>query len=376
MKHLSVGLIREALDEPQASSSEARQHLDTCAQCRSVAEVVSADAALSTALHADFRPRLSEERAFARLRQSGAGPVLPKPRRFAGVSASRWRRSAMAALLGLGLTGTLVGTGVAGNLVKIFEPEEFVAVPVSTNGLASLPDLSNYGSVKLVKQPNFADAAGLAEAAARTGLDLMEPGTMEGVEGPLTFHTATSGSATFTFDRAKAAAATGSDDVPEGLDGSTLFVSGGPVVIQVVGEPTEADVEGLAEAGAKGQVDIGRVIGQLPKLVIVQMKAPIVTSNGPSVKEYEQALLGLPGIPEDLKAGIRAIGDPSSTLPVPVPTSLAASRTVDINGADGLAIGDNTGIGSGVVWQKDGMVYAVGGTLKEGKVLAIARSMK
>jgi hypothetical protein len=148
------------------------------------------------------------------------------------------------------------------------------------------------------------------------------------------------------------------------------------VAIQVIGEPSKEDIEALAKAGGSGQVEIGRLLPQLPKLLIVQMKAPSVSSDGPSVSDYEQALLDLPGLPEDLKAGIRAIGDPSSTLPVPVPTSLAVSHPVEINGADGLAIGDNTGIGSGVVWQSDGMVHAVGGTLRESQVLEIARSMK
>jgi hypothetical protein len=261
-------------------------------------------------------------------------------------------------MLGLGLVGALVGTGVAGDLVKIFEPEQVVAVPVSTDSLGSLPDLSAYGTVKIVKEPEFADASSLSEAAEQTGLDLLTPGT------------------SFTFDKDKAAAATGGRGIPANLHGSSLFISGGPVAIQVIGEPSKEEIEALAKAGGSGQVELGRLLPHLPNLVIVQMKAPSVSSDGPSVSDYEQALLDLPGLPEDLKAGIRAIGDPSSTLPVPVPTSLAASHPVDINGADGLAIGDNTGIGSGVVWQSDGMVYAVGGTLRESQVLEIARSMK
>jgi len=377
MKHLSIGLIRRALDDPQVLDDAARQHLDSCAQCRTVAGTVSADAAHTTALLADFGPAVAPEKAYARLQQAGLSAVPPKPRPFSTLRPrTRVLKPALISVLGLGLAVALVGTGVAGNLVKIFEPEQVVAVPVSTDSLGSLPDLSAYGTVKIVKEPEFADASGLSEAAEQTGLDLLTPGTLAGVEGESTFHSATSGSASFTFDKDKAAAATGGRGIPSNLHGSSLFISGGPVVIQVVGEPSEDEIEALAKAGGSGQVEIGRLLPHLPNLVIVQMKAPSVSSDGPSVSDYEQALLDLPGLPEDLKAGIRAIGDPSSTLPVPVPTSLAASHPVEINGADGLAIGDNTGIGSGVVWQADGMVYAVGGTLKESQVLEIARSMK
>jgi hypothetical protein len=378
MKHLSIALIRRALDDPHVLDDAARQHLDSCAQCRTVAGTVSADAAHTRALLADFGPAVAPEKAYARLRQAGLSAVPPKPRPFSmrPAAGSRLRAPVLAAMLGLGLVGALVGTGVAGDLVKIFEPEQVVAVPVSTNSLGSLPDLSAYGTVKIVKEPEFADASSLSEAAEQTGLDLLTPGTLAGVEGESTFHTATSGSASFTFDKDKAAAATGGRGIPSNLHGSSLFISGGPVAIQVIGEPSKEEIEALAKAGGSGQVEIGRLLPHLPSLVIVQMKAPSVSSDGPSVSDYEQALLDLPGLPEDLKAGIRAIGDPSSTLPVPVPTSLAVSHPVEINGADGLAIGDNTGIGSGVVWQSDGMVHAVGGTLRESQVLEIARSMK
>ena len=72
----------------------------------------------------------------------------------------------------------------------------------------------------------------------------------------------------------------------------------------------------------------------------------------------------------------RAIGDPSSTLPVPVPAELAVSHPVTVQGVQGLFIGDNTGIAGAVIWQKDGMMFEVIGSFTESQTIAIANSMR
>jgi hypothetical protein len=43
---------------------------------------------------------------------------------------------------------------------------------------------------------------------------------------------------------------------------------------------------------------------------------------------------------------------------------------------DGVAVGDNTGLGAGVIWIKSGTVYGVAGTLKQDAILAIANGLK
>ena len=41
-----------------------------------------------------------------------------------------------------------------------------------------------------------------------------------------------------------------------------------------------------------------------------------------------------------------------------------------------MALGDNTGVGSGVVWVKDGFVYLVAGSLKQSDAINIANNLK
>lgn len=384
MRHISKGALRQMLDRPQLLAPERRAHLQSCAKCRTVAAAVVADAGrVAVLMEGSGRVTADPAPALSALRSGGLNPLSVS-------SGSRsWRfgsRPMLRPVLGValvGLMGTLlVGTGVAGNLIKIFEPDKLVAVPVDIQTLSSLPDLRNYGEITMVSEPTFSAAANMADAARLTGLTLLEPVKMPSGVGVERIQVASAGTASFTFDAAKARAAGDGNAVPDKLDGSSLFLQAGPLVVQTFGGPADR-VEDLAvaeqaarAASAPEQVDLAGLLSSLPDLMIVQMKSPVVSSNGPTVAEYRDALLTLPNLSPALKAQIEAVGDPSTTLPLPIPIDLASSRRVDINGAVGLAVGDNTGVGSGVVWQSGGVVRAVAGTLAEDEVLAIARSMR
>jgi hypothetical protein len=110
-------------------------------------------------------------------------------------------------------------------------------------------------------------------------------------------------------------------------------------------------------------------------LVIGQSTAPVVTSSGVSATDLETYLLAQPGISPDLANAIRAIGDPTSTLPIPIPISKATSHTVQVQGVSGVSVADSTGLGGGIIWVKNGIVYGVAGTFSENDLLAVANSL-
>jgi hypothetical protein len=165
-------------------------------------------------------------------------------------------------------------------------------------------------------------------------------------------------SATFVFNAAAARAAAAAigrtaPPMPAKLDGSRLVFTGGPAI--------------MATYGADGT----------GKTVIVGVAtAPTVSSDGASVADIQAYLLSQPSVTPALAAQIRAISDPGSTLPVPIPLGQAAAKNVGVHGTTGLFIGDSTGLGSGVLWQQNGLVYVVGGTLTEAETLAVANSLK
>ena len=376
MKHLSDGALRRMIDQPDSLDRGGRAHVEECERCRGRAAAIASTAERAAmVMERRSSPTVDPVPALQGLRKQGLGALSPAPAasvwKPAGLRSKRLLKPVITVAL-VSLTGlALVGTGVAANLVKIFEPEQVVAVPVDLQTLNTLPDLTRYGTFTFGQKPIEQEAASLQEAAQRTGLRLLTSSQMPEVTGPERITTLTRGSVSFTFDAAKAGA--GAGDLPDDIDGSTLTLDAGPAVIHTFGAAARPQ-EASGPADRKG--DLADMLSALPNLMIVQMKAPIVSSDGPSVEDYREALLELPDLSESLKAQIRAIGDPSATLPVPVPINVATSREVDIDGITGLLVGDNTGVGSGVVWQSGGMVRAVGGTLPQDEVLAIARSMR
>jgi hypothetical protein len=48
---------------------------------------------------------------------------------------------------------------------------------------------------------------------------------------------------------------------------------------------------------------------------------------------------------------------------------------VTVDGVRGVLVGDDTGLGAGVIWVKNGYVYGVAATASQDDVLAVARSL-
>ena len=151
------------------------------------------------------------------------------------------------------------------------------------------------------------------------------------------------------------------------MDGSKLFITGGPAVVTFYSDST-------APTGATGATGASPFSG-MPKLIVAQGRPPVVQSDGVTVDELRLSARAARYLPQ-LAAQIRAIKDPSTTLPVPIPVDMATSKKVTVQGVEGIFVGDSTGLGSAVIWQKDGIVYGVAGTLTEQQVLAVANSLR
>jgi hypothetical protein len=254
---------------------------------------------------------------------------------------------------------TLTMTGVAESLLQIFETKQFAAVSVTTTDLQTLGQLSQFGTLTWSAQPNAHPVASLAAATAETGLPAVSVTGPASVTGSAQYSVLPRTTATFVFDASLArasAAAIGrtAPPMPAKLDGSTLVFTGGPVILVTYGETNHAG----------------------STLIVGVAKAPTASSDGASVSEIQAYLLSQPSVSPALAAQIRAISDPSTTLPIPIPVGQAAAKNVRVHGVTGLFIGDSTGLGSGVLWQQNGLVYVVGGTLTEAETIAAANSLR
>lgn len=312
----------------------------------------------------------------ARVQSEAIAPVAPVARpRFT----SRWLQGLAAAAGVVIVASALTLSGVAESVFKIFEPKSVVAVPLTQSDLNYLGQacsglnlqecMGAYGTFVWTTPPQPKEVNSRAQASAEAGFAAQAPSSVpSSVTGDPRYGVINRSSATFTFnaDSTRQAAARvnrTAPPMPANIDGSKLFITGGPAVVQIWGAPTGA----TGSTGAYPDV---------PTLVVGQAKAPTVSSDGLTVDELRSYLLSQPGISPQLAAAIRAIGDPSTTLPVPVPAELAISHPVTVQGVQGLFVGDNTGIASAVIWQKDGMIFEVIGSFNESQALTIANSMR
>lgn len=370
MRHVSDGWLRRMIDDPLILGAADRRHFEGCADCQARLAAMAADSQAVAGLLSTPLPAVDPAAAAVAIGERGALRTAPLPPIVRNVAArveinpAPAARTLAAVAIAAVLVVGMVVSGAAANLLTIFEPKQVTAVPVAPSELQSLqglPDLSAYGTVKVTTQPVLQSVADVQAAASQTHLQVLQPSHVPAsVTGPSAFAVISQGSGSFTFSAAKAQAAAQRDGkalppMPANIDGSTLYLTIGPAVVE--------------SFGVSGQG------GQLPSLVVVQARVPKVQSTGVSVAELRNYLLAQPGISPTLAAQIRAIGDPSQTLPIPIPANLATSHPVGVQGVQGLAIGDSSGLGSAVIWVKDGLVYAVGGTLTESQVLQVANSL-
>jgi anti-sigma factor RsiW len=369
VRHLSDGTLRRIYDEPLALTSLEQAHFDSCAECKarfeSIANTARATAGLLSLPGFTPEPAVALRSVQLRIRKDEAARP---PRWYEGWldrTSPRWRpiaRPAIAVLLAGALVTGVTATGAAQTLFRVFEPRTITPVQVSSSDFPASGALLDYGDVKwLPSAPTLQQLSDATAAAAQSGLPVLMPGSLpKGVSGPVSFGVVShaTGSLTLDAERLRASALKNGvrvNPMPARISGSKLVVNAGPALIEAWG------------------LSAGTSETQMPTLVIAQTRRPTVDSTGATAAELEDYLLSQPGVSPDIAAQIRAIKDPSTTLPIPIPKGLATTEQVQVNGVPGLLI--KAVLGAGVVWQKNGVIYAVGGQLTPDQVLAIATSL-
>ena len=367
MAHLSDGTLRRKFDEADSMSESENRHYSACADCQSRYATLADDARVVAGALSVPDIKVDAASAFSRVRSATAarprfGIRLPIVRPAS--------RPVMGMLAAATLVLALVVTGVAQGI--FFQPQKLQVVRVSVADLQSLSGLTEFGTLTWTTKPAPQLVTSAAEAGAVSGLHVPAVGTLpSGVSSNVTYAAMTAAVGVFTFDGAKAAAAAAKagktlPKMPAGMDGSKLTVTVGPAVVEIFGNLNTGTAATTPEPSQLS----------LPQLVVAESSAPVVTSTGVSTQQLENYLLSMPGVSPKLGAAIRAVKDPSTTLLIPIPIEYATSSTVSVQGVDGVTVGDNTGLGAGVIWIKGGLVYVVAGSLKQNAILDIANHLK
>ena len=321
-----------------------------------------------------FRARVAAETAIGR-----RDPLAAIAARLT-LTPMPWVRPLAASLAAIVVVAALTVSGVAETILTIFEPKQVVVVRFDPRNLRGIPDLSQYGTLTWVSQPSWRQVASVGAAAADAGFTPLVPATLpQGLPADARVAAMPRAEATFRFDEALARAAAARvgatpPPMPPAVATTTLTMSGGPAVMQQYGSGTDGWT-----AVASGPLPTAPQLSGTqtgPFVVIVQARAPVVTSNGATVNELRDYALAQPGIPPSVASQIRAIGDPVKTLLLPIGIDLKDARSVTIRGTQGYLVGDETGLGSGIVWLERGYVVGVLGSLKESDLISLVNALR
>lgn len=373
MRHLTDGALRRLYDEPHALDEETRSHYRDCAECQGRFAAVADDARHAMALLAVPAATVDPAAALDRVKDRA------RPARRSAMVVRGWRRPALgglaAAVLAVGLAATMAFTPLGSNLIGIFQPTQVSPVTITTGDLSGLDAFSTWGDVRWTKQPELQQTETAAEAARVSNLPAIQvsanrlPSALAGA--PVTYAAVSASTGTVTF--------TGS--APRKVQGSTLTVVIGPAETAVYGDlgrlaqQAQADGSGAGSAQQGQQAVRNAIASAGPILFVAEMRSPQVSSTGASVADIKSALLAQPGLSPNVRTAIEEIDSPTGNLPLPVPAGLANAHAVQVQGVNGTAVGDNTGLGSAIVWIKHGRVYGVAGTLTEDQLLAVANGL-
>ena len=214
--------------------------------------------------------------------------------------------------------------------------------------------LSGFGEPQVV--------AGLDEAARVAGfaVSAVDPAVLpSGVERTPQRVLATPARETrLTFDRDRALAylrSHGRPDarLPERYDGTQLVVQVPAAVVQQFAGRDGVPALLVGKAGTVG----------------------LTTEGGASLEELREVVLGLPGLPAETVAQLRAIGDWRTTLPLPVPSDQVRSRPATVDGAEAVSFADPSGRLNALLWQRGGHIWGVAGVIDSDEALDVADSL-
>jgi hypothetical protein len=387
MRCLEEGELRAWIDGAATDQAAVGAHVDGCAACRAVAEELRGNAdlaAAATRVLAPARPLQAAQVEAARQRvaagasrwpaqttpaarseRRGLPTAAPSARRtraarFAGRG---WLAAAVTGVLALVLVATPAGRSAASGFLAQFRSQRFAVVTFDPAQTGDLPAaLQQLGTVHgdlggMEPEPVATPAA----ASRQVGFPVALPDAAvlpSGVDTRPRIMVTPARQLRFTLDAAKVgrylqAHGRSGAAVPAGLDGATLVANVPAAVL-------------LQYAGAD----------RIPRLVLGQSRELTASvEGGATLEQLRGFLLGLPGLPPQAVRQLKAIGDWRDTLPLPVPADRIDWRAATINGVQGLVLGERSGLGSAVIWQRDGRIYGVAGVLRQAHVLRVAESL-
>jgi hypothetical protein len=309
----------------------------------------------------DLGPDLGPDRApAARRRRPGLG--------------TRTRAAAAALVAALALTGLVAtpgGRAAAASFLAQFRSQRFEVVTLDQSQSTRLEDVAAelvetgvftgdaFGAAGYGGPEPVADRAAAATAAG-FAVPVVAPSVLPaGVERtPERILVSRARETRITFDRDRALdylRRNGRPDaqLPERYDGTRLVIQVPAVVVQQFAGRDGGPALLVGKAGLLG----------------------LDTEGGASLEELREVVLGLPGLPPETVAQLRAIGDWRTTLPLPVPSDEVRWRPATVEGAEAISFADQTGRLHALLWQRHDHIWGVAGVVGADEARDVANSL-
>jgi hypothetical protein len=305
-----------------------------------------------------------------------ARPSTAPPRRWGRLAGLGTRtRAAAAALVAAvvltGLVATPGGRAAAASFLAQFRSQRFEVISLDQSQSTRLEDVA----AELVETGVFTgDAFGAAgyggpepvadraQAATAAGfaVPVVDPSVLPAGVGrtPERILVSRAREIRITFDRDRALdylRRHGRPDaqLPERYDGTRLVIQVPAVVVQQFAGRDGGPALLVGKAGMLG----------------------LDTEGGASLEELREVVLGLPGLPAETVAQLRAIGDWRTTLPLPVPSDEVRWRPATVEGAEAIGFADQTGRLHALLWQRHDHVWGVAGVVGADEAHDVANSL-
>lgn len=400
-RHLDEGMLRAYIDRETSirQAEDVSRHLTECVDCRARFAEIEQAATLAAHQISSLAPGAADRpaepalaMAAVRRRARLARPIMvarPTLRDrvsafAAGLRAAHLAAAAVPIALAAAIAISPLG-GAAQGLLSVFRVSQVQAIQLDKGLLPSLPEPADLGTLNAPQNPNFR-AATLADAGRAAGLTPRQIGALPAglavaprvmVSDPL--------EGSFTYDLAKLQTYYTEHSLkgtpPAELDGLTIKGSMTPALIQIHADQQTLDSmtaamnsrdKGSAVEAKKASADaLGKM--SLRYLALVQAHSPKLEVPGNvDIGTLRTELLNNGSLPPEIAQQLAAISDWQNTLPIPV--LKGTSRDVTVDGVHGVLVAAPNS-SSWLIWQKDGIVYGITGSVSESDLLAAANSL-
>lgn len=257
---------------------------------------------------------------------------------------NRYVQAAIAAVLLLAVAFSFPSVrAAASDFLGIFRVQKFAAISISPEQLTLLEDIADSGlypgEIQMIEEPGEPHpVSSIAEAGEVAGRDLRLP---RAFGEPTSILVSTGGSGRLIIDVASSRAilaAAGADPelIPDTLEGAEVDVTIYPIVNLNWADGT----------------------------VMAQTASPLVDyPDDVDPQALGKALLQLLGMSESEAASLAQEIVWTDTLLLPIPENVASFREITVDGrSKGIGLTSLEGDMAGILWQRDGIVYTLGGS--------------